>query len=897
MVPRASASAVLAVVAAAAVSLTCGEGSGPDPNAVARVVITPETGSMDTGDSLQLTAVARNANGADLSGKTFAWSTLDTTLVAVSGSGLVRARWPGTARVVSTSEGKADTARLVVIARIDSIAVTPALDTLRSFFDELTLSVVAYIGSQVYDGGTYTWERSDTAFLFLTTGVPTSRTATVKARKNGSTIVRVREARGASDSVQIVVRQQVAKFLPYPALLSQAYRACPVQATMVPEDARGSIVADAVLQWISTDTTLARVDSTGLITPLAVGTDTIVVTSDTASFRFPLSIEAAPVMPLFLSGVSGDPVATVGRSQYVIGQGKIGGGAGAIAPARYRIVSSDTSVAVVTPPDTIVSLTYPFFSEPLRIVGRNTGQVTLSPYLCDVPAPRVTLTVTRAFLKLIDTLPANARTDDDPKFVAVYTQDSAGVTHHPAEPLTVFVTTTDTTVMRADSSSRHVAVGSPAFYVTVSYLEPGTARLTVEDSAGVYVPDSSQLVQVAFPPLYLDRVGDTLHLGMRQHAFVAWDPGYVYVDRVVTGAPLHVSLPSSDSTVARITPGSVDIPVGNTGVAIDIASGDTRGLATLTAQAFRHVDARTVVVVGRPALQMSQLGGVVYPGDRGFAGVIAADSATQVPRVAAETVTVAVSSSDTNVIALDSATITIPAGSVTSSNTVVRFKASGTAIISATDPRAALYSYAGASIALTVTAPYLTADSAVSLGVEQQWGFGVVVNGPLQQGDVVRVAHRYPAVDSLADTVAALITPSFASVLVSGIAAGVDSVIASANGFQADTGIIVVGTGTSDVVTWPPFGLSVGQSWPLYLHILGPNGDPRISAVTKTFTLTANGNIEFIQDNAPITTVTVGAGQQSSLQFFVRGKAAGTGTVTISAPNYAPVTKSVDVTP
>ncbi len=218
-------------------------------------------------------------------------------------------------------------------------------------------------------------------------------------------------------------------------------------------------------------------------------------------------------------------------------------------------------------------------------------------------------------------------------------------------------------------------------------------------------------------------------------------------------------------------------------------------------------------------------------------------------------------------------------------------------MITASDPRAAPYSYAGTSLSLAVTAPFLVVNSVLSLGVEQQWGFAVYINGPLPEGEEVRVAHRNPGVATLADTVAARVTPSVAAVMATGTAAGVDSVIASAPGFQSDTGIIVVGTGTSEVVTWPPFGLTVGQSWPLYLHILGPTGDPRMSTVTKTFTLTANDNIEFLQDGVPITTVTVAAGQQSSLQFYVRGTAAGTGTVAISASNYSSVTKSVTVAP
>jgi Big-like domain-containing protein len=811
MVSRISVRGVLAVVAAAAVSLTCSEGTGPDP-------------------------------------------------------------------------------------KIQSIVVTPTLDTLRSLGEQLTLSVVAYIGSRVYDGGEYTWERSDTAVLFLTGGVPTSRSRTVTARRNGSTFVRVREAGGASDSARVVVRQRVARFVTFAGASSVAYRACPLPAGVLPLDARGNVVADAVLHWRSSDPTLARVDSTGLITPLAVGTDTISVTADTASFRFAISIEVAPVMPLYLSGVGGEAVVTVGRAQYAIGQGKIGGAAVAMAPARFRIVSSDTSVAAVTPADTTLSPFYPFFSEPLRVVGRSVGEVTLTPYLCDVPGPPITLRVTRPHLTLINPLPANARTDEDATSVVIYTQDSAGVTHYPAEPLTVRVTTTDPTVMRSDSSYRHVGVGSQGFIVTVSYLEPGSARLVVEDSAGVYVPDSSGLVQIAYPPLGL--VGDTLHLGMRQHAFPAWDPRYVYVDRIVAGAPLHVSLSSSDGTVAQIAPASVDIPVGSNAVTVDITSGDTRGIATLTAQANRRTDARSVIVVGRPAVQVSQIGGIFYPGDVGLIQVITADSATAVPRIAAEPVTFTIASSDPAVLSVDPGTLTMPAGNATSPSATVTFKQPGTAVITASDPRGTPYSYApGSSPPLTVAQPSLVADSVLSLGREQSWGFGVVINGRLPEEVVVRVAHRNPAVATLADTLAAHIIPSFAAVLATGIAGGVDSVIATAPGFRSDTGIIVVGTGTSEVVTWPPFGLTVGQSWPLTLHVLGPNGDPRASAVTKTFALTVNDNIEFIQDGAPITTVTVAAGQQSSLQFSVRGTAAGTGTVTISASNYSSITKSVTVGP
>ena len=894
---RAPGQAVLVVALTAAASLTCGgEPAGPDPNAVASVVITTPPGSVDTGDSLHLSAVTRNAAGTDLSGKTITWSTLDATLVTVSGTGVVRGRWPGVARVVATSEGKADTAQVQVTPRITSIDVIPALDTLRSLGNQVTLSVVAYIDAQQYAGGTYTWERSDTSFINLFPNNPAPGSARALARRNGTTIVRVREARGASDSAQIVVRQRVARFFAFsPA--SQAYRGCPLTAGVLPIDSNGVNVLDAVLTWASTDTTLARVDANGLITPLAVGTDTIVVTAQGgASFRFAVAIEAAPPMPLYMSAVNGEATATVGERQYATGQGRVGYPGASFAPGRFRVVSSDTTVAAAVPPDTTLESTYPFFSGPMRIVGRNPGSVTLTPYLCDVQGPPVTLTVTRSHLGLITPMPANARTDDAPQFQFIYTQDSAGVTHYPAEPVTVLATTTDTTVMRTDVSVRHLPAGSPATLVHASFLEPGSARLVVSDSAGVYVPDSSTLVHIAYPPLFFYRLGDTLHLGMRQRAYPAWDPTYVYVDRIVSGAPLPVPLTSSDTALVRIIPDSVDLPVGNTGVAIDVASGSTRGIATINAHAYRHTDAHAVVVVGRPAVQASQIGGIVYPGDSSFFYVLTADSTTSFPRIAGESVTFSLSSSDTTIVAVDSTTLTVPVGNATSSNTRIRYKGAGSAVITVSDLRNVPYAYSGTSLPVTVSLPYLAADSAVSVGVGQLWGFHVLINGPVPPGQAVRVVHSNPTVATLADSIASLFIPGLAVVGVTGMAVGVDTVIASMPGFVPDTGVIVVGMGTSDLVTWPPFGLTVGGTWPLYLNLYAPNGETRQTADTVVFTLTTNGNIDFIQDGVPITTVTM-TPDQGSPQFHVRGKAAGTGTVTVSAANYTPVTKTITVAP
>jgi hypothetical protein len=68
---------------------------------------------------------------------------------------------------------------------------------------------------------------------------------------------------------------------------------------------------------------------------------------------------------------------------------------------------------------------------------------------------------------------------------------------------------------------------------------------------------------------------------------------------------------------------------------------------------------------------------------------------------------------------------------------------------------------------------------------------------------------------------------------------------------------------------------------------------------TGSFPSRSAWNSEERQDRpAVITTVTIPAGDQYTQPFFyMKAKAAGTGSVTISAPNYTPLTQSVTVAP
>ena len=888
----------LAVVLIAAVSLTCGEGTGPDPNAVARVVVTPDTGTVDTGDSLQLSAAARNAAGDALSGKSFTWSTLDPTLVAVTGSGLVRARWPGQARVVATSDQRSDTARFAIRAKITSLTVTPALDTLTALGATVAVTAHARIGTQGYAGGSYTWELTDTTVAKLLLPYPASDSVrTLQGWKNGTTILRIREAGGALDSARVVVRQRP-KNISFVQPL-RAYRACPFRVTAYVTDSLNFPVADAQLTWRSSDTTLVRIDSTGLVTPLAPGSDTIVVQAGPVSRGAVLTISVAPSVTLGPWGPAGG-VTTVGRGQFALGRGFLAGGY-SDAPARFSIVSSDTTVVAV-PSDTSVTAGQPEFG-PLRLVGRRVGTVTLTPYLCDVPGSPVAFTVTRPKLGLAWDFGTTARIDDPPRLLALLTLDSTGAAHYVEDPVTVRITATDTMVVRPDSIYRHLPTGYFRVDFRSTFPDSGFARLIIRDSAGLYLSDSTELIHVGYPPIYfsdyLYSTSDTLRVAMRQRVYPPSQHSQVVLDRLVVEAPLPIDLSMSDSTIARVTPDSVSIPVGSPGAPIDITGGDTRGITTLTASAIRHLDGHLVVRVDRPTVHIPIFNSQVYPGDSIYIQLVAMDSATLAPGYPTENVTFALSASDTSVVSIDSTTLTISAESLTSAMTTVRFKGFGTATVTATDPRAASYAYApGTTDPVTVIQPYLSMDSSISLGIRQYWGGYVVENGPHEGAVVVRMRQRNPAVLSLADTILTIgageTVHSWSAI---GIASGVDTVVVSAAGFKPDTSIITVGPGKILLANWPS-SVAVGDSFPEWIDIRAPNGSQSETADTVVFTLASNSNLEFHQNGAVVTTVTVPARETyKQVGFYIKANAAGTGSVTITAPNYTPLTQSITVAP
>jgi uncharacterized protein YjdB len=125
-------------------AVACGStGAGPsdDGGGVATITITPDTGSIVLGQSLTLTAVARDAGGRVLSGRAFSWVSGTPTIATVANGVVTSVNPGGPVTIIASTEGRSGFAEFRVIQpAVASIDLSPTVATLQV---GQTLQVVA----------------------------------------------------------------------------------------------------------------------------------------------------------------------------------------------------------------------------------------------------------------------------------------------------------------------------------------------------------------------------------------------------------------------------------------------------------------------------------------------------------------------------------------------------------------------------------------------------------------------------------------------------------------------------------------------------------------------------------------------------------------------------------
>jgi len=131
---------------------------------VASLAVSPTSASVQAGQTVQLSATPKDANGNPLSGRTVTWSSSNVGVATVSATGLVSGVAAGTATITATSEGQSSPATVTVTAvPVASVAVSPASANVQAGQTVQLSATPKDATGNPLSGRTVTWSSSNPA--------------------------------------------------------------------------------------------------------------------------------------------------------------------------------------------------------------------------------------------------------------------------------------------------------------------------------------------------------------------------------------------------------------------------------------------------------------------------------------------------------------------------------------------------------------------------------------------------------------------------------------------------------------------------------------------------------------------------------------------------------------
>jgi len=256
---------------------------------VATVTVSPSPAAVAVGSTTQLTATTKDALGTTLTGRVITWSSGNSSVASVSSTGLVTGVAPGSTTITATSEGKSGTSTVTVsVPGVATVTLSPPAATIAPGGSQTFTPTLQDANGNVLTGRTVTWQSSNPGVASVTSaGVVTGvaeGTATITATSEGqSGTATVTVAGGAVSTVSVS---------PSAATVFVAFSQ---QLTATLKDANGNVLSGRTITWGSSNTSVASVSSTGLVTGVGSGTATITATSEGKSGAAAITVTVAPV--------------------------------------------------------------------------------------------------------------------------------------------------------------------------------------------------------------------------------------------------------------------------------------------------------------------------------------------------------------------------------------------------------------------------------------------------------------------------------------------------------------------------------------------------------------------------------------------------------------------------
>src|SRR6266498_29643 len=315
---------------------------------VASVAVTPPSATIPQGQTLQLTATPIDTSGAPMTGQAVAWASSNGAVATVTGSGLVSALGPGLATITATSGGKNGTAAITVTSvPVAAVDVAPAVATIpQGQTTQLTATPKDAAGNPL-SGRAVSWTSSNGAVATV------NGSGLVSALAAGSaTITATSEGQSGSAAVTVTPVPVASVAVSPPTASIQVGQTA--QLTATPKDASGNALSGRVVNWTSSNNSVATVSASGLVTGVTAGSATITATSEGQSGGAAVTVTAAPVPVASVAVTPATGSIPVGQTLQLTATPKDASG-NTLTGRTMGWTSSNTSVATVSPSGALVT--------------------------------------------------------------------------------------------------------------------------------------------------------------------------------------------------------------------------------------------------------------------------------------------------------------------------------------------------------------------------------------------------------------------------------------------------------------------------------------------------------------------------------------------------------------
>lgn len=250
---------------------------------VATVTLSPGTLAMPVGSAEQVTAILKDAAGQTLTGRTITWSSSQPAVISVA-NGVVTGASAGSATITATSEGKSGTMSVTAVVQpgstpVATVTVSPDPATVDVGYTTQLTATLKDASGQVLTGRTVTWTSSDPAAASVSASGVVSGISFNTNSAGNVTITATADGKSGTTRVGVLAPAAVASITLNPSTIITLAVNETATYTATVRDLGGGILTNRTVTWASSNTSVATVSATGVVTAKAAGTSNISASS------------------------------------------------------------------------------------------------------------------------------------------------------------------------------------------------------------------------------------------------------------------------------------------------------------------------------------------------------------------------------------------------------------------------------------------------------------------------------------------------------------------------------------------------------------------------------------------------------------------------------------------